>query len=259
MRNAGARASRGLDGYARSGAVDVRLGMPSEEIERRIRPFLAAGLVARVPTPWQLVQGTIEMTPYVLSSDATAERRYAGTPFGHPILRQPLIFARVGLDHLRTGPALGAKPGSVCAHLHLTYHQGMPVFDLQVLQTHPDGLARLRARTEELLAGKTVRARRDNRLVALILPRADLYYREFLGTEGWIARAERFDYPSARAEGSSLPEEFFSLTGFLDHCANAFPAAPDAMPWPRRARHVVRLLGRRFREGRRTPLASPDP
>lgn len=220
------------------------------EIERRLAPFLARGLIRRVPTRWQLLQGTLEMTPYVLSSDATAEQRYAGTPFGHPILRQPLIFARVGLDHLRTGAALGAKLGSVCAHLHLTHHQGMPVFDLQVVQTHPDGLARLRARTEELLENQSARARRDNRLVALILPRAAEYYRQFLGADGWIARAERFDYPTAQDEGAALPEEFWSLTSFLEHCATTFPATSREWPWSRYPGHLARLATRRFRDSR---------
>lgn len=213
----------------------------------RLRVFTDTGLITRLPTRWQLVQGTIEMTPFVLSADATAEARYDGAPLGHPVLRQPLIFGAVGFDHLRTGPALAARFGSVCKHLHLTYHQGMPVFDLQLVQTHPDGLARFRARTEELIENRTSRARRLNTLVGWILPRAADYYREFLGPDGWIARAERLAYPSPAEAGSPLAPEHYSLVGFLDHCARAFPATPGEIPLARQPAHWLRLAGRRFR------------
>lgn len=216
-------------------------------LEERLRVFLDAGLLARVPTRWQLVQGTIEMTPFVLSADATAEKRYDGAILGHPVLRQPLIFGAVGLDHLRTGPALGARFASVCKHLHLTYHQGMPVFDLQLIQTHPDGLARFRARTEELIEGASPRARRLNALVAWILPRAADYYREFLGSDGWIARGERLDYPTPEQAGSPLAPEHYSLVGFLEYCARVFPATPRELPLARQPAHLLRLAGRRFR------------
>ncbi|MBK7974243.1 MAG: hypothetical protein IPK07_13505 [Deltaproteobacteria bacterium] len=229
---------------------------PRAPFADRLRVFTDAGLLTRLPTRWQLVQGTIEMTPFVLSSDATAERRYVGAPLGHPVLRQPLILGAVGLDHLRTGPALAARFGSVCKHLHLTYHQGMPVFDLQVIQTHPDGLARFRARTEELIEGTSPRARRLNALVAWILPRAADYYREFLGAQGWVARAERLDYPTPEEAGSPLAPEHYSLVGFLDYCAQAFPAAPRELPLTRQPAHLLRLAGRRFRRTTRNAAAA---
>jgi hypothetical protein len=102
----------------------------------RLQVFVDAGLLARVPTRWQLLQGEIEMTPYVVSTDATAEEGYRDQLASHPLVRQLRILAHVGRDHLRTGSALGAKLESVCAHLILTYHRGMPVFDLQIIQTH---------------------------------------------------------------------------------------------------------------------------
>src|SRR6266540_3450077 len=110
-------------------------------LEQRLRLFLDAGLLRRLPTPWQIRQGELQMVPYVTSTDATAAEGYEGRPFGHPVLRQPLIFSQVGPDHLRIGSGLGCAHESVCTHLELTYHRGMPVFDLQVVQTHPDGLA----------------------------------------------------------------------------------------------------------------------
>src|SRR5260370_31958369 len=134
------------------------------DLEERLRVYLDAGLLRRVPTRFQIRQGELEMTPYVASTDATAEEGYVGARFGHPVLRQPLIFTEVGLDHLALGAALGVKLESLCVHLALTYHRGMPVFDLQAVQTHPDGLARLRAALEEIRSGSTPRGRRRRRL-----------------------------------------------------------------------------------------------
>jgi hypothetical protein len=220
------------------------------DLRQRLRIFLDAGLLRRIPTRWQIQQGTLQMLPYVSSTDATAEAWYEGAPFGHPLVRQPLIIARVGLDHFRTGPALGAKRSSLVEHLHLTYHQGMPVFDLQLVQTHERGLDVLRERTEVLLANDTPRARRFNRYASLILPRAHDYYRQFLGSDGWIARAERLEYPTPEQEGAAFPPEFYSLVGFLSYCADAFPARPGDVAWTRLPAHLLAVAGRRFREGR---------
>lgn len=219
------------------------------DLNQRLAVFVRAGLVDRVPTRWQLRQGEIEMTPYVISTDATAVEPYVGARFGHPVLRQPLIASQVGLDHFRTGSGLGAKVPSQCRHLHLTYHQGMPVFDLQVLQTHDDGLDVLERKTHELLAGSTREARRIHRLASLCLARPADYHEQFLGDDGWIARARRFDYPQPGDEDSAFPPEFFSLVGLVNYCARAFPARWAEVGWSRLPGHVAHLLGRRFRDG----------
>jgi hypothetical protein len=230
-----------------NGAV---LGRAQPDLKTRLRVFIDAGLLPTLPTPWQIQQGVFEMTPYVLSTDATAEEGYDGAPLGHPILRQPLLLSQIGLDHFGTGTALGARLASICAHLQLTYHRGMPVFDLQVVQTHPDGLAHLRRSIEEVLHRSTPLGRRRRWLAGLILGHPGEYLQSFLGENGWIDRAERLDYATPRDEGSNFPAEFFSLVGFLDYCARTFPDREDLAAW-RVPRHLLRLLGRRAREGRR--------
>jgi hypothetical protein len=224
--------------------------MTEPELHQRLRVFREAGLLPRVPTLWQIHQGELEMAPYVTSTDATAEAGYRRRRLGHPVVRQPIIFSQVGLDHVRVGSGLGVALASLAAHLQLTFHQGMPVFDLQVAMTHPDGLARLRASFEALVAGATPRMRRRRRLAAQILAEPDAYFARFLGADGWIARAGRLDFGAAAEEGSAFPPEFFSLVGFLDHCATSFPARPGDLPARRWPAHLVGLLGRRFREGR---------
>jgi hypothetical protein len=223
--------------------------MPTPPLAARLRPFLDAGLIRRVPTAWQIRLGQIEMTPYVISTDATAEEGYR-PGFGHPLVRQPIVFSQVGLDHLRTGSALGASLDSLCTHLQLTYHRGMPVFDLQAIQTHAGGLDRLNEAIEDIRAGLTPTGRRRRAITRLILRDPDGYFDRFRGADGWIARARRFDYASAADEGSQFPPEFFSLVGFLDHCAQSFPPAPQPGDWHRAPRRLVALFARRFREGR---------
>jgi len=217
-------------------------------LRRRLSVFLDAGWIKRLPTAWQLRQAELEMTPWVVSADVTAEENYDGAPLGHPWVRQPFILAHVGLDNLRTGSGLGARHRSVCRHLELVYHRGMPVFDLQIVHTHPEGLPRLRASVEELLAHQTSRARRQNAIASLILADRETYYQRFLGCDGWIARAERLEYPAPDAEGNACPPEFFSLVGLVNYAAERF--APDPLPWHEVPGHALHLLGRRFREGR---------
>jgi hypothetical protein len=219
----------------------------SARLAQRLRVFTDAGLLRRIPTPWQLRQGDWEMTPYVASTDATDESGY--TRLGHPVLRQSIIFWEVGLDHLATGSALGVKLASLCTHLELTYHQGMPVFDLQLVQTHENGLARLRAALEDIAAGATPLGRRRKRIMALILRDPEAYLGRFFGADGWLERAARFDYATPAEERSAFPPEFFSLVGFLDYCATQFPAERSFSSL-RVPGHLLQLAGRRFREGR---------
>lgn len=213
-------------------------------LQSRLQIFVDAGLLARIPTRWQLLQGEIEMTPYVVSTDATAEEGYRDHLASHPLIRQLRIFRHVGLDHLRTGSALGARLDSVCAHLILTFHRGMPVFDLQVIQTHPGGLEHLRTAIQQALDRSTPLGIR-RRAIADVLLRDPVGYLEQL--LGFIDRAERFDYPAPEAEGSSFPREFWSLVELAAYCADTFPRE---LAWSRMPVHVMRLASRRVREGR---------
>jgi hypothetical protein len=216
----------------------------------RLNVFVTAGLLPRVPTRWQLLQGEIEMTPYVVSTDATAEEGYRDHLASHPLVRQLAIFGHVGLDHLRTGSALGAKLESVCAHLILTFHRGMPVFDLQVIQTHDHGLDRLRDAIRETLDSSTKIGARRRTIASRLLLDPVGYYEQFLGDDGFIARAARFEYPAATEQGSNFPAEFWSLVDLAAYCEATFPAHPRDLAWSEYPRHLARLASRRTRDGR---------
>lgn len=221
-------------------------------LAQRFSTFVDAGLLGRIPTRWQLLQAEIEMTPYVISTDATSEEGYRSHIPSHPLVRQLLLLAHVGPDHLRTGSALGAKLGSICAHLILTLHRGMPVFDLQVVQTHEHGLGRLRDEIDATFAASTPIGRSRWRLVSTLLQDPRAYLEQFLGAGGWIARAERFDYPAPTDESSKFPPEFWSLVELARYSEATFPAHRRDIPLTRLPGYLLHLAGRRGREGRGT-------
>ncbi|TNE85941.1 MAG: hypothetical protein EP330_23685 [Deltaproteobacteria bacterium] len=219
------------------------------DLQKRLQIFVDAGLVTRVPTRFQLLQGEFEMTPYVLSTDATMEDAYNDTLAAHPVLRQPALLREIGLDNLKTGSGLGMRLTSICKHLHFTWHQGFPVFDLQIIMTHPGGLDEFERRTHDLLADELPHAQRWNQLARRLFPDPAAYYGQFLGEDGWIARARRFENPSPADVGSDFPEEFFSLANFAQYCADTFPEHPSELGL-RTPGRLLWLAGRRSREGR---------
>ncbi|MCA9519872.1 MAG: hypothetical protein KC609_02825, partial [Myxococcales bacterium] len=171
--------------------------MLTRNLTERLKPFLERGLIRAIPTPWQLVQGSLEMAPYVVTPDAGDRSRYDGARFGHPLLRTPIVLAQIGIDHLQIGHGLFVRSAeSYFKHLMFVYHEGMPTYDLQLVQTVPNGLERLRAFAEAIERGATPRARRQRKLIGWVIPEASRYRHEFLRNGGWIDRAERFDYPS---------------------------------------------------------------
>lgn len=217
------------------------------DLATRLAPFTERGLIPTLPTAWQLLCGQVEMAPYVVLPDAGDRGRYAGAPLGHPLLRQPVVLSQVGLDHFRVGHGLLVAPRAQRDHLAFVFHEGMPVYDLQVCQTHPRGLEQLRAHLEALDTPRTARARARHRLASLVIPDAASYPRRFLEPGGYIDRAAAFDYDGPAAD--FLRPEFTSLVSFMRYCAAAFEPAParrDAAWW-RRAGRLVSLGSRRFR------------
>jgi len=221
---------------------------PATDLSVRLAPFIAAGLMPQLPTPWQVTQGSFAMAPWVISTDVTDETAYRRRLLAHPVVRQPLLLSRIGLDHFAMGSGLRSRLGSVVQHLILTHHSGFPLFDLQLVQTHPDGLTVLRAAIEDVLCDATPSARRTRRLAERLFVDAESYLRCFTDPGGWIDRAAALDYPTAAAEGSAMPPEFFGLVPFLNHCAHAYPRSVAQHGRARAPLQLLRLLGHRFRE-----------
>lgn len=218
-----------------------------EKLRVRLAPFLERGLLTAVPNSWQILQGTLEMMPYVVSYDATSEASYRRHILASPAVRQVFLIQQIGLDHLNIGAGLSVSRESICKHLLFTWHEGMPTYDLQLAQTHPDGLSELRRRLRAAMKPKTDEERRLRRQAERLFPDPDAYFMKFLANGGWLDRACAFDYPSARTEGAHLPEEFYSLVGFLRHCLYKPATLQDVGVFHVPA-HLAFLGLRRFRD-----------
>lgn len=228
----------------------ARYGPGMAELSRdpavRLRVFVDAGLLKRVPTVWQLFQGQVEMAPYVVLPDEGDGERYAGAIASHPLLRTPLVLREIGLDHFRVGHGLHARPESLYRHLNIVYHEGMPAFDLQLVQTVPNGLAELRESMEQLEHPRTAERAAQRRRIDLVLADSSAYRRKYLEPGGWIERAERFDYPSTADVAEFLRPEFTSLISFADYCARNFPAQPGEHDVRQLPGHLAGLFRKRF-------------
>lgn len=215
------------------------------DLHQRLRHFRAAGLIAAMPTPWQLLLGQLEMAPYVVMPDAGDSARYQGARCGHPLLRTPIVLSQVGWEHLRVGHGLDASLRALVLHLAYVFHEGMPTFDLQLVQTHEGGLDALRRFLEAVDAGNEPHHRR---LIDLVIPDAPAYRRQFLEEGGWIDRAAALDYPTPATAATFLRPEFTQLTTFIAYCRDTFPESPRSeAPW-RVARRIASLASRRLRE-----------
>ncbi len=219
---------------------------PSRNLHERLAVFRDAGLVDQIPTTWQLLQGQAEMMPYVVTPDAGDQGRYAGAPLGHPLMRTPVVLSQIGWEHFRVGHGLHSTPGALLKHLAFVYHEGMPTYDVQLVQTVPDGLSLLREYFEALEAATHPTYARQRRLIDLVIPRASEYRQAFLTPGGFIDRAAAFDYPRAEDLPGFLRPEFCSLTGFINYCARTFPESPRGVPPHRLALQIGRLMTRRF-------------
>ena len=219
-----------------------------KDLATRLAPFLERGLITSLPTTWQLLCGQLEMAPYVVLPDAGDKSRYDGAACGHPMLRTPLILSQIGWEHLRIGHGLDTSLETLVLHLAYVFHEGMPIFDLQLIQTHPGGLERLRTTLAAIDASSDPFGAHHHRLSSLVIPDAAAYRRCFLAPGGWIDRAAAFDYPAPESAAAFLRSEFTQLVTFIDYCQTTFPRSPRGeSPWTI-ARTLADLGSRRLRE-----------
>ena len=219
-----------------------------KDLQTRLAPFIERGLITSIPTAWQLLCGQLEMAPYVVMPDAGDKSRYDGAAFGHPMLRTPLILSQIGWEHFRIGHGLHSTLETLILHLAYVFHEGMPIFDLQLVQTHPGGLDRLRATLTAIDSSSDPLGAHHHRLISLVIPDPAAYRRSFLEPGGWIDRAAAFDYPAPDSAAPFLRSEFTQLVTFIDYCRTAFPPSPRGeSPWTV-ARTLADLGTRRLRE-----------
>jgi len=195
----------------------------NKDLAQRLQVFQEAGLIDTIPTEWQLFLGQIEMAPYVVMPDAGDDGRYAGAPLGHPLLRTPVVFSQIGWEHLRVGHGLHSSLVALLLHVAYVFHEGMPSFDLQLVQTHPGGLKALRGFLSDLDGSDDAFFRHHRRLIDLVVPNATEYRKAFVVPGGFIDRAEAFAYPTGHDVAEFLRPEFTDLCRFVSYCAATFP------------------------------------
>ena len=138
-----ARLAAAFASYADGDALDARLS--------RLREL---GHLERVPTRLQLVVGSIDMLRFWISPAAADYYASRGIHYGfHQVLRV--------LDE----PASMVDPtgflstkDSIIGHLMQVVHAN-PAYDLQLLESHDDGLAELERQVQQMLAGTHLKAR----------------------------------------------------------------------------------------------------
>lgn len=216
-------------------------GLPLVDLRTRLAIFVERGLIRRVPTNWQVTQGSWEMFLYVVHPKPGDRERYAGASFGRWWLRWPLlVFYTLGA-YFRAGCGIRVPENSQRKHLLGVKHPEQPVYDLQLVQTFPNGLANLRRRFLEVREGKKWYRRLERRFLGLIVPRWDEYC-EFVLAQ--IARAEEFDYDPPPAWCRA---EHWSLAEFMNYCAESFPATMREENFFPMLRRLTKLFFRRLK------------
>jgi hypothetical protein len=187
---------------------------PEEHLSARIGFFVERGMLSHVPSPWQVKVGWVAMLPVTLSESARERVRSRSTWMGQIPLRVPLqilynprqVFADTGLTQ---------RAEQLVRHVLSVYHEDAFLgYDLQLLQSHPKGLALLAHEARRVVDGKTPWAH---------------YLRRLVGWPGYHAglvhlaeAAERFEYP----DPLDVDRRFASLVGFAEFC-RTMPDWPD--------------------------------
>jgi hypothetical protein len=205
--------------------------MASErQIRERVGFFLDRGYLDRLPTPWQIKVGWLAMLPVTLGESARERERSRNTLMGQVPIRVPLqILYNPRQILVETGISLRAD--QVVRHVLSVYHEDAFLgYDLQLLHSHPGGLALLREEASRVVEGRTRWAGYLKRLVSW-----PGYHRRLCEL---AEAAERFEYP----DPLDVDPRFASLVGFARFCCQM----PD---WPERGFYGFELerIFRRWR------------
>jgi hypothetical protein len=207
------------------------------EIERRLRTLEAKGFVRGRPTRLQIFFGGLDMLRFVIEPAARDYYRQKGISFGFHQLLRVLDDPVSMIDPTGFLSDRDTIAGHVMQVVHLN-----PVYDLQLLQMFPDGLADFERQVAEMVAGTHPRARTIAAIVEDPGYHARLldYVRRFRADPETppLVREEqtlRADPRVARAERT-----FATLPGFIGYCLTL----PRSLP----------ALARRWRAVREFPL-----
>ena len=181
--------------------------------EERLDFFVRHGMLPTVPSAWQLAVGGLAMLPVSLG-ESERERARSRLTWMATIPRRVLFQGLYAPRQLWADNGLGLRPAQIVRHLLSVYHEDAFLgYDLQLLQSHPGGLALLRDEARRVVDGET---------------RWAPYLVSLTSWPGYHARlvelagdAEQFRYP----DPLDLDPRFVTLVGFAAWCATL----PD---WP---------------------------
>lgn len=215
---------RAVRGKLRRIASTAALYARPREIPERLERLRDAGYVERAPTRAQLWFGGLDMVRYVIAPAARDYYQQKGISFGfHSLLR--LLDDPVSMID-PTG--LLSERDTIVGHVMQVVHLN-PVYDLQLLEAFPDGLAELEQQVRDMIAGTHPRAQTIGAIVE------DPAYHARLLDYVTRFRADRDALPPVRANslrsdpGFAEAEALFAtLPGFLSYCV-ALPESPLAL------------------------------
>jgi len=128
------------------------MGAPSG-LESRLAPLVAHGLITSTPTRLQLVVGSIDMVRFWITPAAADYYAKQGISFTFHQLLRILDDPAAMLDPV----GFFVDSDAVIGHLLQVVHVN-PVYDVQLLSTHPDGLDALESQTRAVIDGTHPRA-----------------------------------------------------------------------------------------------------
>lgn len=208
----------------------AKLPKTQETLEKRLQVFTRGEdpLIPLVPSWYQIRLGSAEMASTVFLPDKTDAERYKEAVLGRKkIGRTIALIKELGWDHLRVGSGLGSPRYHVAFHINYVYHDGQnPVYDMQLQQTHENGLDYLWTVTYLMQHSNDSRWRRRRAFANSIVPRASEYREKLLDLDkGWIVKADQLVYEKEESI-EEHKEAYNSLIDFMNHCAKTFHREP---------------------------------
>jgi hypothetical protein len=186
-----------------------------EAIAARLGFFVRSGQLPALPSPWQLRVGLLAMLPVTLSESPRERESSRRTWLGQVPIRVPLQIL-YSPSQLGDASGLCQSPRQIVRHLLSVYHE--PAFlgyDLQLLASHPGGLALLIDEASAVARGAGPWAPLLRRLVGGTDYHASL--------PPLAAAAQRGEYP----DPLDLDPRFVTLVGFSRFCLT-LPDWPEA-------------------------------
>lgn len=207
---------RELGGKAQRLLRTLRLWLSPGEIDRRLGSLEGLGLVSEHPTRLQVLFGGFDMLRFVIEPAARDYYQQKGISFGFHQLLRVLDDPVSMIDPTGFLSDRDTIAGHVLQVVHLN-----PIYDLQLLEMFPDGLAEFEREVEQMVEGTHPRYR----TISAIVEDRDYHARLLDYVRRY--RADPATPPLVRQEQSlrtdprfaAAERTFATLPGFVAYCS----------------------------------------